>query len=505
MKDNDDNLEKFLRDKFAEDNTSSDGWDVPNPKIWEEAQLHIPNYPIQEKKDRKGIVIILLLLLIGAYISWSLLRINQLEKELNTQENLFAKIEKENNITNEKHLLDNEILIQENNNLNNKNKELEVQLNNYNNTNDRIDLVEKKYNIVNKKKELFITENNDLQNRLALQSAEISSLKNQNDRLNRQLNHKNIIYANQAIKNNTTPQREKRLSHVNIAKLSPYKTWIETNNNTQQRLNINQITIPQTTQNKRFEIGYSYALTSVNTGYKKDFKDFEIASDGYEKNKALIHSHGINLGFSPKGNNWFIQTGFNTAFAKISQHTKSSIIYDESNEYNNIEGSKVNDIEVNARTLFGENKSLVSVKIPENSNIETGDILYFDTEESQQQQRYNIPLGVAYFHGKRKLKWLVKGGVEWNRIVSKNYTINADVYSSEGIFPIDNIEISKDGSSSSQFIGTYAGLGADYQISSRWHARAEMAYHYNFINKSTEFSTSDLITRDFRLGLNYRF
>jgi hypothetical protein len=503
MKDKDDNLEEFLRNKFAEDNTSSDGWDVPNQDVWKQAQLNIPDYPIKEKKDRKGIIIILLLLLIGSYISWSLLKINALEKELDVQKIQFAEIEKNDNISNNTYVLENKKLIQKNDDLIATNHSLEREVNSYNSINEDVRILKNNQRDPIKKIGSLIEINKILQDKIASQLINISSLKKQNNILQKERSNKDIIYAKNTTINSTVPNKEDRLN-LNIPTISPYK-WINQDIQNEQ-LSINQIIIPKAAKNKQFEVGYSYALSSINAGYKKDFKNFEIESDGYKKDKTLIHFNGVDFGFSPKGNNWFIQAGFHTASTKIKQHSTSSIIYDESNEYNNTEGEKVNDIEVNARTLFGENKSLVSIKIPDNANIETGDILYFDSQENQQQKQYKIPLGVAYFHGKNKLKWLAKGGVEWNKITSNNYEITADVYSSNGIFPIDKIEISNKRSSSSQFMGTYAGIGADYQISPRWHTRAELVYHYNFINnKSIKSSTSDLITRDFKLGVSYRF
>jgi opacity protein-like surface antigen len=165
-----------------------------------------------------------------------------------------------------------------------------------------------------------------------------------------------------------------------------------------------------------------------------------------------------------------------------------------------------NDISLSSRTPYNELESKITLTIPQDANIKTGDWLAFTIYERIRQRYYQVPIGLEYFHGRGRLQWQLQGGALLNKVVFDDYLLKAWVESKSEGLPIDKVKVITKVVPSKNYAGVYAGIGLNFQVTEHWHTRAGMTYNYDFINNNkTGISNSQLIGSAFRLGLNYRF
>ncbi len=479
MKDKNNYLENYLRKKLEDYSETSDGWDKPDSNVWAQAQQGISVFDKSKKVRfnalwKVGFFLFLLfsigyILFIQRENQYLKLKLDKKTEEIHQNQEIAVSEKK---------------LLKETASLIIENEKLAVQ------------------------NETILKQKNDLEQLVKYQQKAIFQLKNDNQTLQKSLKNNTAIASTE----NTEQSNEKELrtkktygntaivSEQNITLLS--KKLIKLKSLDFPKLNTSTPLISFKSKRKKFETGYEYALLGLNIPIESGFDDFDKTSSN---NRIYSHAHGFYFAYAPK-KNLYIRTGLRTTSTSIQQSSKLGVVYDKSGEYVKQNGEIGNDFGMSTKTPFSDTKSDISVDIPQGADLENGDLLLVNFSDYQDLRYFQIPLGLEYFHGRGKWQWHLQGGVQWNQIVLGNYTLKTEIYAKDQKLPIDKIKVSNKPKSSKQYFSTYAGFGLNFQISEAFHARADLAYTYDFIkNTSKDFSNSQLFNNAFKLGLNYRF
>ena len=467
----------FIRDQFSRFDEMDDGWDRPDASVWEQAQRQIP--VAAKPVWMNGMAMMasaagILLLLAGGYILSLRQEVSELKTALETEQAEAQQANDEVSVLEKKYAEERAALISENEKLQLENSGIAKQKNK-----EERQLRQQRQTI----------ENIALQKTLKKQSAAPVAETSEPDQ-------------NSALAELTEPATTAPVSGQNLASLPQKPTLLQA-----QRVadfNIPTRITPVKARSDRFEIGYEYALLGLKVPLQSDLKAKNTTTADPVNKTIFTHSHGVLFGFSPK-QNWFIRTGLRTAQLSMEQYQKSGVFYDKSGEYLKPDGATANDVSLNSRTPYSELESEITLAIPSDANLKTGDWLAFTTYERFRQRYYQVPVGVEYFHGKGRLQWHLQGGVQWNRVVFEDYLLKAWAESKNWGVPVDKVKVLTKDIPSKQFMSAFAGIGLNYRLTGHWHARAGMTYSYDFINNTTGISNSQLIGNAFKLGLNYRF
>lgn len=468
-------MEDFLRNKLNEFEESNDGWDRPDAGVWERAQGQIIAAPKSTLKPKSLVWAgVLALLLLMAGYTWHLQQqLADLQSDLKTQHEKLTQ---------------QQLLAKENHNA--EMREL---------TSAHEKLQSANASITKK--------NEGLEKLVKQQQATISSLKTNYQSLQK-TNHKAdktsiagiqpIETADLAVIESQNP---KAVSLENMTLLPAKAIALESSELPTLVVPVKTV-LPQKHWPK-FEVGYEYALLGLKIPVQADFKDLNAISTPASKT-VFTHAHGVYFAYSPK-RNWFVRTGLRTAQMTLEQSQESGVYYDKSSEYLKPNGTTANDISLAVRTPYSELESEITLDIPQDANLKTGDWLVFGTYERLRQRYYQVPLGISYFHGNKRLQWQLQGGMQWNKVVFDDYFLKAYVWSKTKVLPVDKVKVLTKDVPSTQYLSAYAGIGLNYQLTQSWHLRSGLAYCFEFNDKSNEFSNSQKIANAFSLGLNYRF
>ncbi len=469
-------MEDFFKNKLNEFEESGDGWDKPDPEVWEQAQrqIFVPagRFPVAGILIKSGVA--LLVLLLGGYI-WHLHQDHdELKKSLENQQQQITQLtrqiaaaEQANQEKQQLALIENEKLKAENAAISQQNQAFRQQLERQRNPETQFSPLQK-----------F--------DRPAAPAATDETEK---------------------LSNNATPpaaltqEKPAAVEVANISRLPEKPIAFEVTE--PLPLTVPAQTTPLKNAEKRFEIGYEYALLGLKIPVQSDFKDQNAISDQVNKT-VFTHSHGVYFAFSPK-QNWFVRTGLRTAEMTLEQSRQSGVYYDKSGEYLKPDGATANDVSLALRTPYSQLESEITLAIPTDANLKTGDWLVFGTFERLRQRHYQVPFGISWFQGNKRLQLQLSGGVQWNLVVFDNYFLKAWVESKSIVLPVDEVKLQTKDVPSSQYLGAYAGFGLNYRLTQSWHLRSGLSYHYDFNQKSSKFSNSREIGSAFSLGLNYRF
>ncbi len=472
-------MEDFLKNKLNEFEDSNDGWDRPDPQVWEQAQGQIlaPVTPVGMTSTFVKAGVVLLLLMMGGYIWYLQQQKNDLQIAFDGQGEQLEQLSQELASVEEKNLAEHQGLAL-------KNEELHAE-----NT-------------------AISNKNAALQKQFQQQQQVISLLNNKNKSLLKARNQAVALHVLQKDNplNSQVPSQEKNETPLTLTSLNihllPEKQFL-LHSEPLKTPEVPVQTIPNIQRWEQFELGYEYALLGLKIPIQSDFKDLNSTANTVNKT-VTTNSHGVYFAFSPK-RNWFVRTGLRTAQMTLEQTSEAGVYYDKSSEYLKPNGTTANDISLNVRTPYSELESEITLDIPQDANLKTGDWLLFGTYERIRQRYYQVPIGVSYFQGLGRLQWQVQGGVSWNKVVFDDYFLKAYVQSKTNDLPVAKVKVLTKDVPATQYMGAYAGLGLNYRLTQSWHVRTGLTYSYDFNNKSNKFSNSKGITSAINLGLNYRF
>ena len=237
----------------------------------------------------------------------------------------------------------------------------------------------------------------------------------------------------------------------------------------------------------------------------RTFEQQRVISETLQSNRISTNAHGVNFAYSFK-RNWWFRAGIRSVSFDFQNAYSMSVAYDGTNERPLSDGTISNELALRPSTSYSELRSTIPLIFEPIQRLDDEATLEVRILDRHQFNYLQIPFGVDYFYGTSKLKWLIQGGFQWNRISSDGYYFTSFFEVERRPILIDERQISIGSNvGSKQFFSTYGGLGLDYEIFKNWHARAAFNYHYNFIQNTINLINSTKSGTTFKLGLNYRF
>lgn len=478
MNEQNDNFDEFLRKKIHELDASKDGWDRPDAKVWAQAQKEILPYPSMKKRRGLGWIIslaLLLLLTFGGILFYLNRQVNRLKKTTLVQQEILAQTKDQltNKYLNEQQLAQVE-------------REQEAQ--------------EKKWE----------AEKYQLEQQVKKQQAQIQRLETLvQQQQNKLLSAVDATWSANVPAQALIAQSQEENLQQDIRALFKAPTQLKAFTPNDQA-NLHSVASPvfdtkQPGRRPKWEVGYTYGLQDLNFPTTGDF--FGEKSKSYLIGDNIQHAgtYGSTLGFAPAKKLW-LQIGFRRTKATVNRSWKVDGYYDKSTEYEKPDGSRGNDLSFGLRSPYSEVSGAIKIEVPEEADLESGNWFGALVDEQLELTYYQIPVGIAYVLGENRLQWRLQGGLQWNWMNFKGYELSSEIAIADGPLAIDKIELGTQPENNTQFLGMYAGLGIDYRIGPHWYANFGLAAQYGFLSTSTQdFSTADLITREIKLGLNYRF
>lgn len=499
------NLDDFFNEKLNDFSSSNDGWDEPSESVWENAQSNVPTYG---NPKRNWLVILAILLGLSLLGTGTYLFKTQKENRALQQE-VIALNSQFNKKQSSKSVLENQnVMLQ---------SELEKTQTTFKNERAKsLEIVKELENACTVSSNNAVKNNTaKYQKAIAGQQQQINQLEQENQSLktkNLQLKQQNIVLinSNNKIENQriitNNPLRNKSFlvettspESIDLGSVKqPEKTWKKY----EFGIDVSSIgfnmELSNSLQNTR---DFSSNQTSPTT--IADAEAFSTSSSSYYIANAT--STGFHFGYAPK-ENFYIRTGLRYANFNIDNTHISGIIYDGSTEYLNNQGQTVNDLTLNNSTPFNNVSQDVTVEIPTGSSLQTGDVLFSTLTNVQDYHFFQVPLGVAYYAGKRRWQWEFQGGLTYNHIRFGDYSLNAMFQADNINIPISSYEAINSATNSTTYLGAYLGIGANYKISESWQIRAGLTFEETGLRTNARnFPRRYLLDSGLNLSLNYRF
>ena len=512
---NNDNLSDFFNKKLNEFGDSDSTWDKPDADVREAVLAKItppvvPTFSYVKLAWVGGIAASLLL--VGGYIYWLKSGVDDLKLELKQERERVEVLEQE--IADLSQKQSTEIA-----KLELKNDEL-VALN-------ELAFEEKKEleSVVSEKdREIFVlrevhpsapSKGGDFSLREKLSSNTFPSLENRRDEEKRP----EILTSNSTLtKTQTRPKLEGAIQTENAANLEikqektatiftkniPSISPKEILNPTMQLANTSAFVSTNYSYRERnkFEIGGIYALQGMTVPTMRRFDKQGFAGNNLRAKKHFTSFNGLAVGYEVKPN-WWIRGGVQVGKSKVGQEGEKFILrYDDSDEYTEM-GERINDFRLTSSNPYAETNNELRVSIPEDE-LENGDLFEMYLSDYQKIIHFKVPVSAEYHYGEGRLKWVLRGGVQLNRVVFGDYRLKAIVRSSMQDLYNRDAEIPAERFSSKHFMGASVGIGMDYKFSEKIHARIGYNYQYDWIKPRIRSSNSAMVGTAFSLGLNYR-
>lgn len=494
-----DHLGDFFRKKIEEETAENISWSKPDDEVRDEVlqQIFVVKPASTNKKRIVSILFfILFLLLLGGYI-WCLKVENKQLKTALTQEKTALK-KAHSTILNLKKS-------------SNKQKEFTQQ-------GEKILRNTNEFSEPNKFNEPIEYKTNEVKPLIQVVAPAIFKFKKENDILNNNISKQKVELITKNAKekalksiSNTSIDQHKILTKIQMLdsiSIEPIdKEIVILEMDEEDSINTTFKVENRRLEFKRFELGYEYGKLGFKSVIKTEYKDFKDGANKSVTKEVFSNSNGFYAAFFLKKPNYpsnlWLRTGIRNTNIVIEQDVMLSSIYDKTGEYIKTNGEIGNDLTLKSTGFYTETESTISISIPQGTVLETGDSIFSKMVNYQKFNLIQIPIGVAYQYGERNLKLRMEGGFQWNKASFSEYLVDGTVEGKNEELKIDKIEIISE-RTNKQFWGVYAGLGIDYSLSENWVLGVSLNYRYDW-NIMKEIPNQDLINRDFRLRLGYKF
>ena len=501
------NLDDFFNEKLNDLSSSDDGWDEPSASVWANAQ---PNFPIYGQSKRNWFVVFVVFLgltLLGTGI-------------------YLYKVKQKNNALQQKIAVLNTELEQEKS----SNQSLNQDLNRQNQTlQNQVKNLERVLENEQAKTEQTVK---NLQNACAVslnQMIEKNTLPLQNIIQEQQRIIQQLKEENQDLKSTHNAPEQKAIMANKIGKLIDNQA-IEANyllknkpflveNNDVKSITSSAITSPKETW-KKYELGIDLSSIGFNATLTNSFRNadyqssptsnsfFDASTREPMPNYALtnnIPAVGLHFGYGIN-KDFYIRAGVRYANFELNSAASMEIVYNQSNEYINPQGTVLNDLVVNSTTPFSNIQQGITVEVPSNAALIDGDILQSNLSNFQSYNFWQLPLGIAFYRGKRRLQLEFQGGLTWNHIRFDDYTFDASFVGNNVTLPVNRSNLISNTTNTTSYLGAYLGIGANYKLSDNWQVRAGMTFEETGLTTNTQtLSRGYFLENGMNLSLNYRF
>lgn len=218
----------------------------------------------------------------------------------------------------------------------------------------------------------------------------------------------------------------------------------------------------------------------------------------------IINSNGFQIGLSPMSRIW-VNLGFNYASYSITGTQNFNIKYDDSEEENLVDGSRLNEINISTLSPFAKSTTNYTVGIAQGSELKEGDEVDVENKVSIELRQYQIPLRLHYVFGQSKLKYLLQVGLNYNIFKIEEVESEASFSFGRERLKVEN-QNNNDGQDDAvnNFAGL-AGVGLQFNIMNQLNLRSIFFLDYNFNKKNDNFIVDKKLNPSISISLSYQF
>lgn len=218
----------------------------------------------------------------------------------------------------------------------------------------------------------------------------------------------------------------------------------------------------------------------------------------------IINSNGFQIGLSPMSRIW-VNLGFNYASYSITGTQNFNIKYDDSEEENLVDGSRLNEINISTLSPFAKSTTNYTVGIAQGSELKEGDEVDVENKVSIELRQYQIPLRLHYIFGQSKLKYLLQVGLNYNIFKIEEVESEASFSFGRERLKVEN-QNNNDGQDDAvnNFAGL-AGVGLQFNIMNQLNLRSIFFLDYNFNKKNDNFIVDKKLNPSISISLSYQF
>lgn len=497
----DNNLDDFFNNKLNDLSSSSDGWDEPSASVWDNAQRHFPTY---KKSNRHRALIWIILAGLGLFgTGYYLLQLKQQNADLQDKMAILNK-ELADKLAIEKSL--NNQISQQNTTLKQQIKTLQQQINtDAVAAQQRLETIEHNRKITEKATEESAVY---FQNIIQQQIQFIEQLEKENQQLKSAQIHRQEPQLAQK-KEKDAEQLTAFPDYLSNDKSFAVKSQLP------ETYNFDIPIASQETWNK-YEVGIDLATLGLNLALKNAVEDVNfqsnstmVSADAYRTIEPVYSvlnapSLGIHFGYGTK-ENFYVQTGIRYANFNINETYTSTLPYNDNSQYTNNQGVILNDLIVNSATPFSNIQQNMTVEIPTGTTLTSNDIVQSTLSTAQNYHFLQLPLGIAYYRGKRRLQLAFQGGITWNYILLNDYSFDVDFVASGTVLSVNRSNTIQT-STTTAYLGAYLGIGANYRLTDNWQIRTGVTFEESSLRvNASNLSNRFLLESSFNFSLNYRF
>ena len=259
----------------------------------------------------------------------------------------------------------------------------------------------------------------------------------------------------------------------------------------------------------QWQVGYMHGQTDFHLPVVRKFKRAALVSRADIDRVVPVPTHGLSIGFMPT-NNWQVQTGFHLANQSIERTQQLSVFYDKSNEFSTPSGERRTELELTSKTFYSETEEKLNITLPQDREVEEGELLAVELTEKFDLKYWQVPLGVNYIFGTERLRFMLNGGGQWNALSFDNHDVNLTVNTSQEEWKHNRKDDKRPPRQprKRQFLSMYGGAGLNYQLTGRLQAQAMLSYQHALVARRLEgFNPvkNDPLDRVLKVGLQYQF
>lgn len=225
-----------------------------------------------------------------------------------------------------------------------------------------------------------------------------------------------------------------------------------------QTINFQKTTISK----DRFEFGLAFGVLRTYIEYIPHYKEFEDKGKGrftYQWENTPTSGFSFTRILNKK---WWLQTGFRFGRSKWSRNFLFESFYNKSGEYIKANGEVGYDLTLVSTGTTNTAEMNLNVSITNASSLDDNDLIVSALAIKKSINWFQIPLGLEYRFGKKRLNYMVKSGVSFNQITTTNHHVEGFIESHVSELLINEIEYSK--SDAKRFLEGYLGAGLRYEL-----------------------------------------
>ena len=248
----------------------------------------------------------------------------------------------------------------------------------------------------------------------------------------------------------------------------------------------------------KFELGLEFGLFSTDIGYSFSYKMLTrgIQVDGYKLHHSTMTGLSLTHQLSKK---WWLQTGIRYGRSTWSDDVLFEALYNKSIEQILPNGEIRYDLILISSGSLNESETKINVSMTNASSLDDGDFIVSSLLVENRLDWVQIPIGLVYRLGRKRLNYEIKGGLSLNQIRVSNYHIDGLIEGAVSIFNIN--EITYPPSDNKRFLGTYLSAGLRYNLKKNIILNTNFNIRYE---PSIKFYVNDVFTA-FHLGASYLF